>query len=283
MFYITRKIFSVSYILVFILYLANPLHSQNEQLKIHFIDVGEGDSILVELPGSEIVLIDTGNPITGIKAFKYLQRLKIETIEHIFLTHPHPDHIGGVFAIAQLIDFKNIHDNGEDINTISKERELYRWYYELIRNDKRYEPVHAGRSFHFKSAIINVLWPPKNYKSSDWNVASLVMMIQFGEFRCVLMGDANKKTEEELLKTGADIQSQVLKAGHHGALDTASTEFIKAVKPEIVIISVNKRNMRGYPSDKVLKRYKQNAKIYRTDRHGTIVITASIDGTYHIK
>ncbi len=253
-----------------------------EKLSIHFIDVGEGDAILIRT-SKECILVDTGNPITGVRLLRYLQKQHIGTIGHIILTHPHPDHMGGIFAIAQLIPFYHIYDNGEDINRHAKEQPLFRWYRDLVRENPKYEPLGAGNRLHFNGITLTVLWPPKSRGSADWNTGSLVCMLEFGTFRCLLMGDGNRITEGELLKRGVNLKAHILKAGHHGALDTATVEFIEAVKPETVIISVNKGNINGYPADKVIQRYTRTAKVYRTYRDGTIVVTVFPDGRYAVQ
>lgn len=251
-------------------------------LRIHFIDVGEGDAILIQA-STKNILIDAGNPITGIRLLRYLQKLHIGKIDHIILTHAHPDHMGGIFTIAQLIPFDHIHDNGENIKEIARRQPLFRWYRELVRENPKYELLGAGNSFHFDDITLTVLWPPKNRGSADWNAGSLVCMLETGTFRCLLMGDANRITEGELLKIGISLKAHILKAGHHGASDTATVEFIEAVNPETVIISVNKGNIRGYPSGTVIERYRRAAKVYRTDRDGTIVVTVYSDGRYIVR
>ncbi|MFC1512577.1 ComEC/Rec2 family competence protein [bacterium] len=252
-------------------------------LKIHFIDAGEGDSIFIQTTDNKNILIDTGNTVTGIKIYTYLKSLKIEKIHHLIITHPHADHIGGVFSLFQLFDVEHIYDNGENISQIIKENDFYRWYNELVRNDSRFKKLKRGDSLIFDNASFTVLWPKEKTFTDDWNANSLVLLLKYGGFKCLFMGDAVISTEKNLLEFKESIKAQILKAGHHGAEDTADPNFLEHVKPETVIISINKNNIRNYPSKEVIKRYKKNgAKVYTTYEFGTIIIKAKKDGTYEI-
>jgi len=269
-------------ILLFIVFFSLVYTFTEENLKIHFINAGEGDSILIQTPERKNILIDTGNLITGIKVYKYLINNKVDTIHHLILTHPHPDHIGGVFAIAQLLKIKSIYDNGEYLNDIAEKQDIYRWYRDLIRKDRRYKKLSKGKVIKIGSVKLKVLWPSRKMYE-DWNANSLVMMLQYGSFKCLFMGDATVKTESELLLQYRDLKADVLKAGHHGAGDTGSTAFINKVKPEVVIISINKNNRRGYPAGDVITSYKKSgAKVYTTYNDGSIIISVKKNSTYVI-
>jgi len=121
-----RKVWVVLILILFIIY---AFSSQTQNLKIHFLDVGEGDSILIQTPKGNTVLVDTGNLITGFKVVKYLQKNDIQDLDYLILTHPHLDHIGGTFLILQMINVKKIYDNGQDLSQLIElfdilEREL---------------------------------------------------------------------------------------------------------------------------------------------------------------
>ncbi|MCK4797000.1 MAG: MBL fold metallo-hydrolase [Spirochaetes bacterium] len=280
-----KKFFNKSLLIIFIILIisANSIFCIEKLLKIHFIDVDEGDAIFIESPDSKNILIDTGNPISGIRVVDYLKKLKIKKIDNLILTHPHLDHIGGVFSVAQLFKVKSFFDNGEDISKNIKKFDFYRWYNDFYRMDKRYKQLQTGDIFTSGKLSLNILWPDKiEYK--DWNANSIVILIKYGKFKCLLMGDGNKHTEQELIKKNIDINATVLKAGHHGANDTASIEFLQKVKPEVVIITINANNIRDYPSAQVIKRYENiGAKIYKTYKHGDITVIINKNGKYSIK
>ncbi len=290
MFYIFKRI-RKNWILL-ILFIIYAFSSQTQNLKIHFLDVGEGDSILIQTPKGKAVLVDTGNLITGFKVVKYLQKNGIQNLDYLVLTHPHLDHIGGTFFILQMINVKKIYDNGQDLNQLIELFDVYRWYEQLVRENDSYRVLKSGDKFLVDGVKFKVIWPPYPFVFSDFNTNSLVIMVEYKKFRCLLSGDLTelgenellKIGENELLKSGIDIKANILKVAHHGSKDATSEEFLKAVSPSISIISVNRDNIRGYPSEEILRRLKNlGIKIYRTDLNGNVIITVEESGRYSIE
>jgi len=277
-----KKIRVLLILTLFILFSSSAAESQ--PLKIHFLDVGEGDSILIEAPSGKTVLIDSGNLITGLDVVRYLEKNNIYELDHLILTHPHLDHIGGVFSILQMLDIENIYDNGEDL---SKERgleDVYSWYSDLVRNSSKYSILGAGDSLVMDEVKLKILWPNKPFISSNFNVNSLVIMVEYRAFSCLLAGDLKTPAEVELLKKKSHLEADILKVGHHGCDDASSRGFLEAIKPKISIISVNENNIRGYPSQEVLTRLEEiGTKIYRTDKDGNIVVQVEDDGKVTVK
>jgi|TARA_B100000315_G_scaffold57685_1_gene52091 competence protein ComEC len=272
----TIKIFSVS-IIVFYIFFCSFVQAQF--LKIHFIDVGEGDSILIEAPSGECAIVDSGNPISGYKVATYLKKNKVHALEHLIFTHPHLDHVGGAFFILQMIAVQNICDNGENLNSLIESGNIYRWYNELVRENRKYRALTAEDKLIMGDVVLDVLWPPKVSTFSGFNANSLVLMLKYNNFRCLLTGDLTALSEKQLLRRCPDIKVDVLKVGHHGAADATSRKFLKKISPEISVISVNKNNVWGYPSKATINRLKASgSKIYRTDKEGDIVITVSKQG-----
>jgi len=273
------------HVVVFIILGLFPLtgYAARSSLFLHFIDVGEGDAIFVELPGCCNFLIDTGNFKTGIDSYNFLVHAGIHHVNHLILTHPHLDHIGGVFAITRLLSVSHLYDNGEDLSVQSRTCDIYRWYRELVRDNAKYSILKTGETLCCPPLTIKVLWPPCPHYTGDWNTNSIVLRLSFGAFHCLLMGDANAITERRLLASRTNLRAQVLKSGHHGAKDATTQAFLSAVSPDTVIISVNKDNIRGYPAQVTLQRIKKvHAKILRTDRNGTITIKAYPDGSFKV-
>lgn len=269
---------------VFFISLSVFLFAQEPDLKIHFIDAGEGDAILIEAANAETALVDAGNLITGFKVVEYLKEKDIQNIDYLIFTHPHPDHIGGAFWVAQMMDADKIYDNGDDLTEAGKLSDLYRWYEELVRTDKNYRVLKAKDILSLGEVILNVIWPPQPLPFSNFNANSLVIMVEYGEFRCLLTGDLTIQAERKLLEQSVGLKADVLKVGHHGASDASGEEFLKAVSPHLAVISVNKDNIHGYPSVSVLERL-QNAgiEIYRTDKNGDILLTAQPDGQFNVE
>lgn len=266
---------------LFFLSLSFFLILSNKSISLHFIDVGEGEAILIETP-SKKALVDTGNLITGVKVLKYLQGRGIHFLDYLIITHPHPDHMGGVFVLFPFIEIKNLYDNGQDLSNISKSQDIYRWYEKLIRG-KNYRRLKEGDVLSLGKAELRIIWPPQKFIFSDFNSNSLVIMVKYKKFKCLLTADINKKVEKELLREKVNLSASVLKISHHGARDATSLEFLKAVSPKEAIISIDKDNIRGYPQKEVLKRLKlRGIKVYRTYRQGDIVIRVKNKGNYVI-
>ncbi|MBI5204688.1 MAG: MBL fold metallo-hydrolase [Nitrospirae bacterium] len=241
---------------------------QAESLKFFFLDVGEGDAIYIETPDTQRILIDTGNIISGYKVVQFLKKRGIKKLDILIITHPHPDHAGGVFHILQEIKANALYDNGQELDN-SSDYDIYRRYSSIYRNGN-YRALKAGDSIPMGKVAINILWPYRF--TSDWNENTLVLKIIYGETSFILMGDANTGIEKSLLKNSTGLKANLLKTGHHGAKDASSEEFIKAVSPEYAVISADKKdNAKGGPDPDVTERLKNNGvKIFFTYRDGDI-------------
>lgn len=264
----------------FFLFLAITLLCPSEAtslppLYITFLNAGEGEAIYLETPTEDRILIDTGNPMTGYRVVDFLRARGVKSINALFITHPHPDHMGGIFQILPAFDIKAIYDNGQPIPD-SFDCDIYRWYGEVVRKGKvkrvNYSPVRAGYPFQYGDVRIEVLWPDRP-ASPDWNTNSLVLKVIYGKVTLLLMGDANKSVEKQLLDSGANLRANVMKVGHHGAIDATSEDFLNAVSPEYAVIVVDGGNIRGYPHPEVLERLKgRDIRILMTSTHGNITL-----------
>ncbi|MFH1504247.1 MAG: MBL fold metallo-hydrolase [Candidatus Omnitrophota bacterium] len=131
------------------------MFSETVGLRIHFIDVGEGDSVLIEALDGGCALVDAGNLISGFKVVEYLKKRGIDSIEHLMFTHPHLDHIGGAFFVLQMFDVKNVYDNGQGLSG----QDIYRGYSKLVRENDKYSILKAGDSILLGEMSLEVLWP----------------------------------------------------------------------------------------------------------------------------
>lgn len=247
-------------------------------LAVHFIDVGQGDASLILLPGGKTVLIDTGSPAAGPKLVEYLRALKIKTIDSLILTHPHDDHTGGIFSLLPAFEIKRFYDNGFS----NFKSNVYFDYVAAVRRDlSQYSILQAGESLIFDSVrmdALNPLLPPTGKINND----SIVLKLIYKNFKILFAGDVGTRGELRLLKAAPDLNSQVLKAAHHGADDTLSEAFLDVVSPEAAIISAALINRYARPHQRVLDRLSQrNIKTFRTDLQGHIILRT--DGkTYSI-
>ena len=251
-------------------------------LEFHFIDVGYGDAILLRVPDGGDFLIDTGYPRAREKLFSYLKQQGVGELEYLIVTHPHPDHLGNAAAAAKEFGARQLRDNGQRIDRFDPilTRERAGEYRREFRGDDNYSVLKAGDSIDAGELVLDVLWPPVPASSDDWNTNSLVLMVRYGEFRALLAGDLNIPGERMLLAgDGPDLRADLLKLGHHGAGDASSPEFVRAVSPEVAVVSVGP-NPWGYPDEEMLGRLEDaGIRLYRTDRDGDIVLRGGKEGT----
>lgn len=252
------------------------------QMAVYYIDVGQADSILIKMPTGENVLIDAGceNDATKEDIEKYIQFIKdqgVETINYMFLTHPHYDHIGAADDII-LSDIKVE-------NIILPESDPLLWNNSksarildaMDAKDYTYDTCEPGTIYNIGDAVCTVLGPIGT-DFSDKNDYSIVMRVVYGETEFLFTGDATTKSENSIVdEWGASaLASDVLKVGHHGSNGSNGKKFLEAVSPSLAIISVGKDNSYGHPGDKAMERIENytNAKVLRTDELGTIIITS---------
>lgn len=239
-----------------------------DDLIVHFLNVGQGDSILIQFAGKN-ALVDGGDSYAGSKVSSYLKANGIKKIDLLALTHSHPDHIGGLKAILNNFEVTRAIDGGEA--NVSR---AYDSYVDLINKKKiKHDIVNAGQPIDFDSSIkIEVLSPKMHYEKIDDD--SLVLRVTYGNISFLLMGDAGLDVENSLLNSNISLKSDILKVANHGSDNATSIDFISNVRPEAAIIEVGKYNVYGYPSQKTLSALQSaGSKVYRTDLDGDIVVT----------
>ena len=236
---------------------------------VHFIDVGQGDAIFVDTPDYDF-LIDAGDRNSGV--LEYLIAKGVEELDFVIGTHPHTDHIGGLIEVLQSIRVKEVIDPGivhttktfEDYLTIIEEKDI------KFTEGRVGEVRDLGNGIKFK--IIH----PENPSSTHLNNASIVVKLTVGEVSFLFTGDAEREAEQEILGRNYDLRSTVLKVGHHGSSTSTTDDFLNAINPEVAVIQVGEGNRYGHPSDDILKKlHNRNINIYRTDIHGTIIVSTN--------
>jgi competence protein ComEC len=258
----------------------NPIQSQatDNSLKVSFLDVGQGDSILIQVPGGQITLIDggeDGNKLLGRLSDELPWRRK--TIDALILSHPHADHARGLNALFDRYQIGQVYGTGVLHNSSVYEV----WLRNLRDHQLTLNTVQAGETIDLGSgATLQVLWPRDDLSSqtvSQLNNSSLVLKLTYGQISFLLTGDAEEEVEKQLLEAGINLSAQILKVGHHGSANATGDKFLAAVRPQLAIISVGQDNDFGHPHASTLNKLAGiGAKILRTDQLGTIHL--STDG-----
>jgi beta-lactamase superfamily II metal-dependent hydrolase len=247
----------------------NVLSSSN--LTVHFIDVGQGDSILIECPNGNDILVDAGVPAEGTTVVDYLKDQGVSTLYAIVETHPHEDHIGGFSDVINSFTAKNVYTTKATSTT-----KTYTNLQNLIK-DKNLPVTNItyGVTIPADTSVSMTFLSPIRASYSDLNDWSGVLKVQYKDVSFLLMGDASTNVEGDLLSKCKDkLPSTVLKVGHHGSSTSTSSSFLDAVKPQYAVIEVGKDNPYGHPTSATLNRLSDaNVKVFRTDLDGTVVFT----------
>jgi len=253
------------------------------KLRASFIDVGQGDALLVEFPDGRNMLIDAGPSSqrydTGRRTVvPFLKRRGISTVDLLVVTHPDNDHMGGAHAVFDQLDVRRVVDCGQPTGSTTYQQYLL----DVKEEHCPYESVRAGRMFtDFAGARLYVVSPHGSYSGIDTshrpeflNNSSVVIKLQYGSVSFLLTGDAEMDAEREMASSYGDfLRSNVLKVGHHGGITGSSEEFLNLVKPVDAVISVGRNNRFHHPSLMITRRLQQlNAQVWRTDEQGAIII-----------
>ncbi len=273
-----RIISSVCFVIFLALLVIHPFPARSKNLKLTFIDVGQGDSILVEFPGRKKMLVDGGG--TPEDSFDIGERIVspflwqkgIKKIDYLVLTHAHPDHMNGLKAVAKNFKIKEFWESFSPKNNQSY-AELRRQLppaticRRMFRGDK--ESVDS-----VKIEILNPLRADPNV-SKILNDQSLAIRISYAKTAFFLTGDIGKLVENELVQSSYILKSDVLKSPHHGSDSSSSEKFLSAVSPRFLILTVGAGNRYNLPDQSVIDRYhKIRAKIFRTDFTGAVEISS---------
>lgn len=246
--------------------------SGHGDLTVHFIDVGQGDSLLIQTPAGKTMLIDAGPDDAGAAVVSYLKKQGIRSLDVVVATHPHSDHIGGMSAVLNNIPVKQFIDSGFPSTTPDYEDMLNI----IDKKNIPFRTVSAGDIISLDPSLtITVLNPQKTFFADDVNQNSIVLRVTYGKTAFLLVGDAGFVAENAMMMSGEELGADVLKGGHHGSSSSTSAQFLNAVVPQIGVIEVGAGNSYGHPTATTLKRLKTaGVDVYRTDLDGTISIVS---------
>lgn len=249
-----------------------PYHSPH--LKITCIDVGQGDAVLVECPGDKIMLIDGG----GLASSRFdvgeqiisqvLWQKGIKEIDYLVCTHPHSDHFLGLISVSRNFSISEFWDAA----TYADPPE-YRAFLNQLSPRIRRRSLYRGNNRQLDHITIDILHPPRHYAHPDLNNHSLVLQLKYGNHTFLFSGDIEKEAERNLVLESSSLSSQVLKIPHHGSDSSSSDPFVKAVAPQIAVVTAGEYNRYGFPDESIIRKYKQSgSRVLRTDLHGAVEI-----------
>jgi len=259
-----------------LIFCIHDLGSGNARLRVFFLDVGQGDSILIETPEKQYVLVDGGPDGSVLQQLGDVLPFYARTIDLVILSHPHADHINGLVDVLKTYSIKQILITGAKFSDPA-----YDEFLELSRQ-KKIEIIIADGSFDFTlgNAVFDLLYPFSSIQGqsfSNINNSSIAFRLIYGNVFIFLAGDLETEGEEKILEKGLIVRSDVMKASHHGSRTASSEKFTAQVKPLAAIICSGEGNSFGHPHIEALHNIKkQTNKIFRTDLHGRVIL--STDG-----
>ena len=276
------KILTIITLIIFIVMQGCTFINIDGKLKIYFIDVGQGDSMLVKTIKGKNILIDGGGSKDpdydiGEKILvPYLLDRRIKTLDYVIISHFDEDHATGVAQILGKIDVSSI-----ILTRQLEENDIYRHILSIAKEKKiKLIYVKEGDVLKIGGIKISIIHPENKLMiNNPMNNNSIVCKVEYNSFSMLLTGDIEMEAEELILRKNINLKADVLKVAHHGSKTSTTGEFLKAINPKVALIGVGKNNNFGHPSNEVIQRLKENGtRIYRTDENGEISITVNKKG-----
>lgn len=245
-------------------------------IKVHFVDVGQGDAVLVQGPGGENVLIDGGERQPGVLA--YLKKNGVKKLDVLVATHPHSDHIGGLSDVLREVPVKEVWIDGQVHTSKTYENFLNA----IDRSGAAFNEARRGKEIRAGQLVFKVLHPREPFLES-LNNNSVVLKLDYGQLSFLFTGDAETEAERSILEYDSNLKSTVLKLGHHGSRTSSSEPFLDAVRPEVAVYQAGLGNSYGHPHRETINKLRRlNIRFYGTDTSGAIVISSQ-GQSYDIK
>jgi beta-lactamase superfamily II metal-dependent hydrolase len=255
-------------------------------LRVHFIDVGQGDCSLIMF-GESAVLIDAGETERGARVAEYLNAAGVGKLDYVITTHPHADHIGGMPVIIAKFPIDKIISPRvrDELTPTSKSYENF--LLAVIDKGLKLTAANAGDRYTLfngdaadDKVILEIISPfsPQSDGYDDLNDYSVVIRLTYKNTAFLFMGDASRRVEKDIMNAGAEISADVLKAGHHGSGTSSSAEFLAVVSPSVCVIQCGAGNSYNHPNAGTVARLEDaGVRVYRNDLDGTVVVVSDGD------
>lgn len=239
------------------------------KLSVIFLDVGQGDSTYIKTAAGDDILIDGGKNEAGSVVVDDLRQLGVDDLEIMIATHPDSDHIGGLDTVLQRMKVETVY-----APKVSHTTDTFKDFLLAVKKEGlTIKEAKAGITLPLKGVNAKFVGPVKDY-GEDLNDWSAVLRLAYGSNSFLFTGDAEKKSEKDMIASKTYLKADVLKVGHHGSVSSTSPAFLKAVSPKYAVISVGK-NSYGHPAATILNRL-AGAKVttFRTDTNGTVTVVS---------
>ncbi len=253
-------------------YVANE--SRGDILTVSFLNIGQGDAIFIQAPNGNQILVDSGPPHSVLSELRHVMPLYDRSIDMLVITNPDADHIGGFIDAVTHLEVSSMLEPGTRSDSAIN-KELHR---DLVDRSVPITVAQRGMKIMIdpvRNIYFSVLFPDRNVSLLTTNDGSLQMKLIYGETSYMLTGDSPQKIEEYLVSLGDDVQATVLKAGHHGSRTSTGEIFVRAVHPQLVVISCGKNNSYGHPHKETLDTlHKLHVPYIITAEYGRIITTS---------
>lgn len=243
---------------------------QRKELTVAFLDIGQGDAIFIEAPNGNQILVDGGPSAKVLHEIGKIMPWYDKTIDMIVITNPDKDHIAGFVDVLKRYVVMYALEPGTQNKTPTHEA-----VQELIK-EKGVQKLTARRGMNIDlgdGVVLSVLFPDKDVSDLKTNDGSIVMRLTYDETEGMLTGDATSAVERHILSYDENIQSDIIKVGHHGSKTSTDGNCVKALRPQYAVISCGQGNRYGHPNEETLVTLgKFPLKVLRTDQEGTIIM-----------
>ncbi|MEK7202806.1 MAG: ComEC/Rec2 family competence protein [Patescibacteria group bacterium] len=274
-------IFIIIFIILLFLTFFWFFYQPNRQMEVDFLDVGQGDAILIKTSGGQNVLIDGGPDRRIIKRLGENLNWWDGQIDLMVLTHPHDDHVSGLIDVIKKYRVKKIIYSG----VVSNSPNYLAWLKLVL--DKKINLTIINRPQIIKlsdGCQLEIIYPQESLlglEMGNLNNSSLIIRMVYGKTKFLFVGDAEEQVEVKLLNSKVDLTADVLKVGHHGSDTSSGQRFLEKINPRIAVIEVGKDNTFGQPNLRIIKRLERlGAKVLRTDQLGTIKLFSDQQKVY---
>jgi len=238
-----------------------------------FVDVGQGDAVLVSTSDGHHMLVDGGPRSAGPGLAARLRELGVKHLDVLVSTHPHEDHIGGLADVLNAVSVGRVIDSGNVHTSATYEKYLTT----IDEKDIPFALGRAGDWFRLGDARVQILWPT-GARAEDLNDVSVVLRVDYGESSALLTGDIGPGIEQHLIERRTLSRIVLLKVAHHGSRRSTTPEFLRQTKPSVAVIECGTGNSYGHPHYETLARLILNQVLtYRTDQHGEVSVRLTAD------